>query len=257
MQSVLLVIHIAHTEDAARYSGPVRFWNGQLMETLGFSSPKQLSNARDKAVEAGWLVYERQTNRSVGRYYTAIPNRFTDISDAPIEEPECSLSKPVPDAAIIPAEERMAERVAERKGDELRNDKVTNCGTKSGKPSIPIPIPLPLPNPNTHTHIRAAFENFLESIFKRTGQRVDEIRRETMWIEVLRRDHALEDIEFSILKGAKSLLRATDDWQKIKADSMRASSGAGPPGMATSKQNQQRSRSEEIKRMLDEKLGST
>ena len=31
--AVLLVIQIAHTEDAARYQGPVRFWNSQLMAT--------------------------------------------------------------------------------------------------------------------------------------------------------------------------------------------------------------------------------
>ncbi len=34
----MLIIHIAHTEDAARYQGPVRFWNSQLSEVLGFKS---------------------------------------------------------------------------------------------------------------------------------------------------------------------------------------------------------------------------
>jgi hypothetical protein len=69
--------------------------------------------------------------------------------------------------------------------------------------------------------------------------------------------NAVADLDFTIQRGAKNLLRASEDWQKLKADSMRVTTGTGPPGMATSKQNQQRSRSEEIKRMLDEKLGST
>ncbi|MEP3929525.1 MAG: phage replication protein, partial [Rhodopirellula bahusiensis] len=72
--AVCLVIHIAHTEDAARYQGPVRFWNSQLMEVLGFKSPKQLNNARDAATKAGWLVYNRANDRSVGHYWTSIPD---------------------------------------------------------------------------------------------------------------------------------------------------------------------------------------
>lgn len=212
-QSVLLVIHIAHTEDAARYVGPVRFWNGQLMETLGFTSPKQLEQARDKAVNAGWLVYERQTNRSVGRYFTTMPRQFSDIQDTPIEEPECSLSVP----AIIPNGERIEERIAERKGDESRNEKVTNCG----KPSNPIPNPIP--SPNLPLSVLELFEKFLEHIFRKTGQRVGDIRREELLMEVLRRgDNAEADLRFSILKDAKSLLHASNDFNKLRADAERS-----------------------------------
>lgn len=138
---------ISHTEDAAHYSGPARFWNSQLMETLGFSSPKQLNNARDRAVAAGWLTYDRGGTRSVGEYFVTIPERFNHISDAPIVDStdELILSSGgtnqghndqtilspagMNDAGFVPP--------GERKGDELRNEKVT----ESGKPSIPIPIP--------------------------------------------------------------------------------------------------------------------
>jgi hypothetical protein len=83
--AVLLIIHIAHTEDAARYQGPVRFWNSQLNEVLGFRSPKTLNNARSRAVEAGWLHYERKHDRADGQYWTMIPRSVQRFDDQPIE----------------------------------------------------------------------------------------------------------------------------------------------------------------------------
>jgi len=87
-QAVLLIIHIAHTEDAIRYSKPVSFWNSQLDSVLGFKSPKQLNQARQRAIQAGWLHYERTGDRQPGLYWTDIPSRFEALSDAPIEN-EC------------------------------------------------------------------------------------------------------------------------------------------------------------------------
>ncbi|PHQ34697.1 phage replication protein [Rhodopirellula bahusiensis] len=118
-QAVCLVIHIAHTEDAARYQGPVRFWNSQLMEVLGFKSPKQLNNARDAAIKAGWLVYDRTNDRSVGHYWTTIPDSVSQFDDAPIEPTHSDNGK--------------HSESGTRSG--------THCGTHSGKPSNPIPNP--------------------------------------------------------------------------------------------------------------------
>lgn len=226
-QSVLLVIHIAHTEDAARYVGPVRFWNSQLMETLGFSSPKQLSTAREKAIEAGWLVYERQHDRSVGRYYTMMPSVYSELADTPIEESECVLSIPLEEKETekegekktesIPLGEKETEREAEQEGDGKRPRKDTG----SGKPSNPIPNPGPYPN--LHLSVLELFEKFLEHIFRKTGQRVGDIRREELLMEVLRRgDNAEADLRFSILKDAKSLLHASNDYNKLRADAERS-----------------------------------
>ena len=78
-QSCLLLCYIAHTEDAARYSGPVRFWNEQLLTTLAMS-PKQLRAARDRAIEFGWLNYDRDSDRTVGRYFVLIPEHLNDIN---------------------------------------------------------------------------------------------------------------------------------------------------------------------------------
>lgn len=85
--AVLLIVNIAHTEDAARYCGPVRFWNSQLVETMGFSGANQLNDARRRAIDAGWLHYERATNRAVGNYWVTIPEQFHDLSDSPLEPP--------------------------------------------------------------------------------------------------------------------------------------------------------------------------
>ena len=45
--AVLLCVFIVHTEDAARYSGPVRFWNEQLMNIMGFRSPAAVAARSD------------------------------------------------------------------------------------------------------------------------------------------------------------------------------------------------------------------
>jgi hypothetical protein len=132
--AVLLLIHIVHTEDAARYQGPVRFWNSQLNEVLGFNSPKSLNNARDKAVEAGWLVYKRKHTRAVGSYFTTIPTSVQLFDDEPIEPIE---------AQFFPSTERVPEQITPQEGYGSRPKKVTN----SGKPSNPIPNPNPILSP--------------------------------------------------------------------------------------------------------------
>lgn len=121
----LLVTYVAHTEDAIRYSAPVKFWNEQLMSTLGFSSPKQLNNARQKAIDAGWLVYQREGNRHVGKYWVTIPDEFAELSDRPIEPIHSptgtnggmnnGTNGGTNGEGIIPP--------GEREGDELRNEK--------------------------------------------------------------------------------------------------------------------------------------
>lgn len=126
--AVLLVIHIAHTEDAARYQGPVRFWNSQLNEVLGFRSPKSLNTARRRAVESGWLMYQRKNDRADGLYFTTIPRSVMAFDDEPIEP-----ITPIPSTESVPS----TEQEAERESYALRNRKVTGND----------PLPNPVPNP--------------------------------------------------------------------------------------------------------------
>lgn len=130
LNAFALLCVIAHQEDSARYSGPVRFWNEQLMNVLGFKSPKQLNDCRAKAVEFGWLNYERSGNREVGRYFVMIPEAFEGLDDSQIE----------PNHSVNHSESGTnKERIAERIGDGSRNESVT----ESGKPSVPSPYPVP------------------------------------------------------------------------------------------------------------------
>lgn len=143
-QACYLLCVIAHTEDAARYRGPARFWNSQLMETLGFTSPKQLDNARDAAIEAGWLHYDRAGNRQVGEYFVSIPEHFLSITDAPIEPANHSRSGKNKGKNRGTKVKRKAERIGNGSGNESE--------TESGKPSNPIPVPIPFPIPKDTVH---------------------------------------------------------------------------------------------------------
>ena len=155
--AALLCVFIAHTEDAAKYSGPVRFWNSQLSETMAFKSPKQLTEARKRAIDAGWLVYLERGNRSTGEYFVTIPQQFEALKDAPMVDEF--------DSSILSADgmnngtnngmnlDLIAERIAERILTRTRNESCLESGTNCGKPPIPVPGPVPepepLPEPNT------------------------------------------------------------------------------------------------------------
>lgn len=75
----LLVLFIAHTEQAANYKEPATFGNAELEKVFGFHSPKSLNNARREAVESGWLLYDRLNNRTAGTYWTRIPKSSDSV----------------------------------------------------------------------------------------------------------------------------------------------------------------------------------
>lgn len=152
--AVHLIIHVAHTEDAARYRGPVRFWNSQLLSTLGLSSPKQLNAARQKAIDAGWLVYARSHDRAVGQYWTQIPGHLLSMDDTPIEDYEdadlCTLrgtesgtrngTGSGKDAGQTP---RIHSPGGTQSGTGTGMQSGTGTGTGKGAPSNPNPNPIP------------------------------------------------------------------------------------------------------------------
>lgn len=77
---------ILHTEDAARYRGPVSYYNTQLMETLGFKKWEQFDAVRAKAITSGWLQYEGCGKRTPGKYFVTIPEGFEQVDDGLMEE---------------------------------------------------------------------------------------------------------------------------------------------------------------------------
>lgn len=84
-EACLLLIHIAHTEDSKQYRAPVTFWNFQL-ESVMHISRYQLIRIRKKAIEAGWLHYEREAKRSVGKYWVKIPEQFKGMRETVLGE---------------------------------------------------------------------------------------------------------------------------------------------------------------------------
>lgn len=80
-----LLTIVSHQEDAKRYSGPVIFWNQQLMALCGFGSERRLSRTRDACVEAGFLHYEPGGNRKPGRYWCLTPD-YLESDDSPVDE---------------------------------------------------------------------------------------------------------------------------------------------------------------------------
>jgi hypothetical protein len=83
---------------------------------------------------------------------------------------------------------------------------------------------------NTHTHtadelevlstipdwLAADWDRLQNHLFATTGRRVDPIRAETMAMSLIRsgKEKALADIEFTILKGGKSILDSSNDFEK-------------------------------------------
>ena len=146
--ATLLVIAIAHQEDACRYKRAVTFWDGQLMAVLGITSRSTLAKIRARAVESGWLHYEPGQKGRVARYWTLIPEHADGLSDAPIEEghdaevaaiPESSTT-PEPDPVRDPVQkmDRIADRI--ETGSEPDRDRIART-------SCPIPIPIPERSP--------------------------------------------------------------------------------------------------------------
>lgn len=183
--AVLLVIHIAHTEDAAKYQGPVRFWNSQLNEVLGFRSPKSLNNARHRAIQGGWLNYERCHDRAVGSYWTIIPARVTRFNDEPIEP-----------SGTVPSTEQESDSWVVLG---------TLCGTGSGTGNDLLSIPIPIPNKHTD-------EKSSESVFPKAKNR----KTQSMRAEGFERWYAVYPRK--VAKGAaeKAYPKALEDIQKTE-----------------------------------------
>lgn len=137
-----LLTVIAHTEDAMRYRGPAKFWNSQLIETLGFTKWDQFDKARRKAIEAGWLQYSGDGKRTAGEYFVTIPNGYDQISDSPIES-QCTVVNPenrYEDGYKEGYKQGMIEGMK-------RVQSGVQTGYEQGEPSIPIPNPKPNPSP--------------------------------------------------------------------------------------------------------------
>lgn len=141
-----LVVAIASTEDAKRYTGAVTFWNEQLAPLLAMSWG-QLDRARRKAVSHGWLYYKKGGKGKVGVYWTLIPERFEELSAGPVD---CDIGE------FVSTELR---NQTGKKRDQSAEQSVRETGDKRGTsaehPTLTL-TPYPIPSPKDTTAADAA-----------------------------------------------------------------------------------------------------
>jgi hypothetical protein len=141
-----LVIQIAHTEDAAHYRRPVTWWNEQLGSVLGLSHG-QLTRARKRAIDGGWLRYEPGTKGRAGRYWATIPPDFEGLPDAPISEDFLSTSEQESAGKNdIPVHQCAGNRT---ESEQETEGKVNRKPKGKRPPFKPNPVPSPIPKKET------------------------------------------------------------------------------------------------------------
>jgi hypothetical protein len=84
--AVVLLMVIAHTEDAKGYRGAVTYFNGQLMPLIGKNTDHALIRVREKAIESGWLHYEPGAKGIPGKYWVTIPSHAEGLRDKATDE---------------------------------------------------------------------------------------------------------------------------------------------------------------------------
>jgi hypothetical protein len=142
-----LLTVIVHTEDAMRYRGAAKFWNSQLVETLGFKKWDQFDACRKRAIEAGWLIYVCHGKRMAGEYWVNVPDGYEMVTDAPIESPPESYPGNGYDVGYK-AGYKAGYDVGYKQGMIEGTNRVRSgvrTGDEQGEPSIPIPNPEPIP----------------------------------------------------------------------------------------------------------------
>ncbi len=85
-EAALLLIAVAHTEDAKGYRGPVTFHNGQFLPLIGVGSEAAFKRLRSKCEDAGWLVHQDGSRSKTPAYWVTIPAEYCGWDDGPTDE---------------------------------------------------------------------------------------------------------------------------------------------------------------------------
>lgn len=125
-----LLTVIAHQEDSKRYTGPVTYWNHQLMDVTGLKSVDRLTRARTTAVKAGWLHYEKGAKGKIGTYWVLIPQWALTVVDGTSDESD---------------DEDLQSQNTTINPTETRQSTTRNPTKANEKPRTFYPNPFPLP----------------------------------------------------------------------------------------------------------------
>jgi hypothetical protein len=124
-----LLATIATTEDARGYRSPVTYFNEQLMPIVGLGSVDSLDRVRARAIENGWLHYEKGARRTPGKYWVIVPDHIEGWDDGPTDEQQGEYS-----SAFV--------RKKVRK--KVRKNPRSICGNNRGQSAEPSSLPLSL-----------------------------------------------------------------------------------------------------------------
>jgi hypothetical protein len=142
--ATLLVICIAHTEDAAFYRRAVTFYDSQLMSLVGIASWRALNRARQSAVNGGWLHFAPGGNRKPGVYWTLIPAAIGGLDDLPSDEgSDCAAQVDGIDSessTTCAAQAESNSTCAAQVGAQVER---ASARRSNGSTSYPNPIPIP------------------------------------------------------------------------------------------------------------------
>ena len=71
-----LCAHVLTFENRFHWRRPANFWNSQIGEILSVKDD-QVRRIRQRCIDAGWLVYKRQSKSQPGLYWVTIPDFHT------------------------------------------------------------------------------------------------------------------------------------------------------------------------------------
>lgn len=196
IEACWLVTCIAHVEDAKRYTGPVTFWNHQLMPIAGCKSWGRLDRARKAAVADGWLVYQPGKTRGCGTYWTNIPDHAASLDDSPVDESD-------------------GHQNGAHDGDNHQNgahngDAAVMRRRWNGEPSNPVPDPVPI--------LIDSFDRFWNTYANKVGRKKSEpaFEKAVRSIAASREITPQEAVEFLIQRATEYVAdcTATNRYQK-------------------------------------------
>ena len=150
-EAALLLIAVAHTEDAKGYRGPVTFHNGQFLPLIGVGSESAFKRIRSKCEEAGWLVHQDGSRSKTPAYWVAIPAAYCGWDDGPTDETPADYigttgangSTGGPEADLNPGSIRSQ---SEPQPDLIRPPSDLEAISKRTA-FFPVPSPVPSPSP--------------------------------------------------------------------------------------------------------------
>jgi hypothetical protein len=142
-----------------------------------------------------------------GRHQVVNNREAASVLPKPPETPQNTGNPRVPDASPTRDPRDDHAGAGEGKGTEGEGEQEGNTHTHSQRRNQKLEIPPELAMP---------FSRWAEWIFSTTGQSIPNIQAETLLMDLGRRgaDKAARDVDFSIAKGARSILDSDNDFQK-------------------------------------------